>query len=59
MLIGNVYKEIVQSPQNWTKRSTCKYKDEGGFVDVILIMNQNLEKIFKPLSMVPKGTVDV
>ena len=31
MLIGNVYREIVQSPQNMTKRSTCTYKEEGDF----------------------------
>ena len=37
MLMGNVYRQIVQSTQNLTKRSTCTYKD------VILILNQNLE----------------
>ena len=27
MPIVNVYREVVQSPQNLTKRSTCTYKD--------------------------------
>ena len=31
MLIGNVYREIVQSPQNMTKRSTCTFKEEWDF----------------------------
>ena len=48
MLIGNVYREIVQSPQNLMKK-------RGISVDVILILNQNLENSIKPLSMVPKG----
>ena len=33
MLIGKVYREIVQSPQNWMKRSTCT---RGIFVDKTL-----------------------
>ena len=34
MLKGNVYRKIVQSPQNLTKRSTCTFeeiKNRGNF----------------------------
>ena len=31
MLIGKVYREIVKSPRNWMKRSTCTQKEEGDF----------------------------
>ena len=46
MLIANVYKEIVQCPQNLTKRSHVHIKKRGILVDVILIMNQDLENSF-------------
>ena len=29
MMIGNVYMEIVQPPQDLMKRSTCTYKEKG------------------------------
>ena len=56
----NMYREIVQSPQNSTKRSTCTYKDEGGFCRRYFDYKSKFRiKKIKPLSMVPKGTVDV
>jgi len=31
MMIGNVYREIVQSPKDLTKRSICTYKERCYF----------------------------
>ena len=55
MCTGKLYSPL----KIWRKGQHVHIKSRGIFVEVILIMNQNLESSFKPLSMVLKETVDV